>query len=62
MTHDAEEQGNPLAYEDMCKARQEFLAAWRAWLVTGPSLFAKTLEQVGTESTMKQLAQLSDGE
>jgi hypothetical protein len=62
MTHDAEEQGNALAYQDMCKARQEFLAAWRSWLATGPSTFAKILEEDGTTSVMKQLARLSNGE
>jgi hypothetical protein len=58
MTHDAEEQGNALAYQDMCKARQEFLTAWAEWVKTKPALAAQRDEAFGTHNTMRQLAHL----
>ena len=58
MTHDLAEAGDRLAYQDMVKARQEFIQAWRAWLDTGPSVFASNQERHGTESAVDQLFRL----
>ena len=59
---DLVERGDPLAFQDMCKARQEFLFAWRAWLKAGPSADATAAETYATGSAMTQLARLQHGE
>jgi hypothetical protein len=58
-THDPAEAGDAWAYGRMCAARTEFVACWRVWLASGPSIMAIAEEEAATESVVSQLSQLS---
>ena len=50
--------GQNIPYADMTKARQDFIAAWRAWLATRPGADDVQIEREGTGKAMADLATL----
>jgi hypothetical protein len=46
-------------YRRLCTQRQEMLAAWWAWLASNPPAGDVALELAATQSTVRQLAEIT---